>query len=80
MTVNPGFGGQAFIAETMEKVRAAKRIREEHGFDFHIQVDAGIWPDTAQVATEAGANVLVAGTAVFRSEDPAKAIAELRDH
>ncbi len=78
MTVNPGFGGQAFIAEMMEKVRAAKGIREEHGYDFHIEVDGGIGPDTAQVATEAGANVLVAGTAVFRSEDPTKAIAELR--
>jgi ribulose-phosphate 3-epimerase len=78
MTVNPGFGGQAFIAETMEKVKAAKKIRERRGLDFHIEVDGGIRPDTARVATGAGANVLVAGTAVFRAEDPVREIAELR--
>jgi ribulose-phosphate 3-epimerase len=78
MTVNPGFGGQAFIPEMMEKVKAAKKIREQNGLDFHIEVDGGIHPDTARVATEAGANVLVAGTAIFQAKDPAKAIAELR--
>jgi ribulose-phosphate 3-epimerase len=78
MTVNPGFGGQAFIPEMMEKVKAAKKIREQQGLDFHIEVDGGIHPDTARVATEAGANVLVAGTAIFQSKEPAKAIAELR--
>jgi len=78
MTVNPGFGGQTFIPETMQKVKAAKKIREERGFDFHIEVDGGIRPDTARVATEAGANVLVAGTAVFQANDPAQEIAELR--
>jgi ribulose-phosphate 3-epimerase len=78
MTVNPGFGGQAFIPEMMEKVKAAKKIREQQGLDFHIEVDGGIHPDTARVATEAGANVLVAGTAIFQSREPAKAIAELR--
>src|ERR1700757_5243278 len=78
MTVNPGFGGQAFIPETMEKVKAAKKFREQQGLDFHIEVDGGIRLDTARVATGAGANVLVAGTAVFRSEDPVKEIAELR--
>jgi ribulose-phosphate 3-epimerase len=78
MTVNPGFGGQAFIPEMMEKVKAATKFRERQGLDFNIQVDGGIRPDTARVATEAGANVLVAGTAVFRSEDPVKEIAELR--
>jgi len=49
MTVNPGFGGQAFIPEMMGKVRAARQIREEHGLDFHIEVDGGIGPDTARV-------------------------------
>ena len=78
MTVNPGFGGQAFIPEMMGKVRAARQIREEQGLDLHIEVDGGIGPDTARVATEAGANVLVAGTAVFRATDPTKVIAELR--
>lgn len=78
MTVNPGFGGQAFLPEMMEKVKAAKKVREQNGLDFHIEVDGGIHPDTARVATEAGANVLVAGTAIFQAKDPAKAIAELR--
>ena len=78
MTVNPGFGGQAFIPETMEKVKSAKKIREQQGLDFHIEVDGGIRADTARVATEAGANVLVAGTAVFRAKDPVREIAELR--
>lgn len=78
MTVNPGFGGQAFIPEMMEKVKAARKIREEQGLDFHIEVDGGIHPETAGIATEAGANVLVAGTAVFESKDPSKVIAELR--
>ena len=80
MTVNPGFGGQAFIPETMDKVKAARRIREEQGLDFHIEVDGGIMPQTtARTAIQAGANVLVAGTAVFHSTDPAKVIAELRE-
>jgi ribulose-phosphate 3-epimerase len=78
MTVNPGFGGQAFIPETMEKVRAAAKVREQQGLDFHIEVDGGIGPETVKVATDAGANVLVAGTAVFKASDPATIIAELR--
>ena len=78
MTINPGFGGQTFIPEMMEKVSAARAFREEHLLDFHIQVDGGIIPATARVATECGANVLVAGTAIFGSEDPTKAIAKLR--
>lgn len=78
MTVNPGFGGQAFIPEMMEKVKAARKIREQQGLDFHIEVDGGIHLETARVATDAGANVLVAGTAVFQSKDPAKSMAELR--
>ena len=78
MTVNPGFGGQAFIPETMEKVSAARKIRDQRGLDFHIEVDGGIGPETASIVREAGANVLVAGTSVFRVTDPAKTIAELR--
>ncbi|MFZ0502822.1 MAG: ribulose-phosphate 3-epimerase [Chthoniobacterales bacterium] len=78
MTVNPGFGGQAFIPEMMEKVRAARKIREEQQLDFHIEVDGGIHQNTARTAIEAGANVLVAGTAVFHAIDPATVITELR--
>ena len=78
MTVNPGFGGQAFIPETLERVSSARKIRDKRGLDFHIEVDGGIAPETAPIVREAGANVLVAGTSVFRVTDPAKTIAELR--
>ncbi len=78
MTVNPGFGGQAFIAETMEKVAAAAKLRAERGLEFHIQVDGGINAETAKIAREHGANVLVAGTSVFRAPDMAAAIRDLR--
>jgi ribulose-phosphate 3-epimerase len=78
MTVHPGFGGQAFMPETMEKVRRARQIRENREYKFHIEVDGGINQTTAQIAREAGANVFVAGTSIFRSVDPAKAMAELR--
>jgi ribulose-phosphate 3-epimerase len=79
MTVNPGFGGQAFIEPMMAKVKAAARLRAELGLDFHIEVDGGIHPNTAAIARESGANVLVAGTGVFQAQDAALAIKELRD-
>jgi ribulose-phosphate 3-epimerase len=78
MTVNPGFGGQAFMPETIEKMTAARKFRDQRGLDFHIEVDGGIAPDTAPMVRQAGANVLVAGTSVFLVADPAKTIAELR--
>jgi ribulose-phosphate 3-epimerase len=78
MTVNPGFGGQAFIPETLERVISARKIRDQRGLDFHIEVDGGIAPETAPIVREVGANILVAGTSVFRVTDPAKTIAELR--
>lgn len=79
MTVTPGFGGQAFMEETMEKVRAAKKFREERGLKYHIEVDGGIYPDTAVTAAAAGANVLVAGTALFGAKDMAEAVRVLRE-
>jgi ribulose-phosphate 3-epimerase len=78
MTVNPGFGGQAFIPETMEKVRCAHQLKQERNLTFHIEVDGGINRTTAQTAREAGANVFVAGTSIFRAADPSKTMAELR--
>lgn len=78
MTVNPGFGGQEFIAATMDKVCAAVRLRAENGWKYHIEVDGGIKEDTASVAREHGANVLVAGTSVFKAGDVAAAIRGLR--
>ena len=78
MTVNPGFGGQSFIPEMMEKVCQGARWRAEHGIDVHIEVDGGINTATARIAQEAGANVMVAGTAVFQAADAAAEIAALR--
>ncbi len=78
MTVNPGFGGQAFIPEALEKVAAAAELRARRGLEFHIQVDGGINPETARLSRERGANVFVAGTSVFRAPDMAAAIRDLR--
>jgi ribulose-phosphate 3-epimerase len=79
MTVNPGFGGQHFMESMMAKVKRAADLRAAAGLDFHIQVDGGIYPDTAAIARQSGANVLVAGTGVFRAQDAALAIKELRE-
>ena len=78
MTVNPGYGGQPFLPEMMEKVSAAADWRSRDGLDFHIEVDGGIDAATAAVSLAAGANVLVAGTSVFHAADAAAEIARLR--
>ncbi len=78
MTVHPGFGGQPFRADQMEKVRRAAKWNESREHEFDIEVDGGINPKTARISVESGANVLVAGTSIFRSTDYAKAIRELR--
>ncbi len=78
MTVHPGFGGQAFRPEMMEKVKRARAWREAHGGKLHIEVDGGINAETAKLSIENGANVLVAGTSIFRTNDYAKAIEQLR--
>ena len=77
MTVNPGFGGQAFIPETIEKVRLLAQLRAEKGLNFDIQVDGGISDKTIATASQAGANVFVAGSYVFKG-DAAENIAKLR--
>jgi len=79
MTVHPGFGGQPFRADQMEKVRRAAKLNQSRENRIDIEVDGGINPKTAHISVENGANVLVAGTAIFRSDDYAKAIRELRD-
>ncbi|MBI3317599.1 MAG: ribulose-phosphate 3-epimerase [Candidatus Omnitrophica bacterium] len=73
MTVNPGFGGQAFMPEVLPKIEALRRI-----FKRHIQVDGGINHETGRLTQSAGADVLVAGTYIFRSADPRQAIAALK--
>lgn len=79
MTVNPGFGGQAFIPGTLRKIREIRSSLCERGrADVHIEVDGGITKETAPLVVEAGADVLVAGSAVFGREDRAEAINEIR--
>jgi ribulose-phosphate 3-epimerase len=78
MTVEPGFGGQAFMADMLPKVTAARDWRESHSARYRIEVDGGIAPDTARICRGAGADVFVAGNAVFRQADPRAALAELR--
>ena len=79
MSVEPGFGGQKFLDNQMAKVR---RLRDEitrRGLSTHIQVDGGVSPKTAHIVAEAGADVLVAGSAVYGAESPALAIDQIRD-
>jgi ribulose-phosphate 3-epimerase len=78
MTVNPGFGGQKFIDAVVPKVRALRAVIERRGLDVDIEVDGGIVPDTAATTVAAGANVLVAGSAVFGRPDYRRAISDLR--
>jgi ribulose-phosphate 3-epimerase len=78
MTVVPGFGGQKFMLETMASVAAAKKYRAARGRSFHIEVDGGIYEDTAVTARDHGANVLVAGTAAFGAPDMTAAVKALR--
>ena len=79
MTVNPGFGGQEFLPEILPKIAALRQLCDARGLAAHIEVDGGQDPRTARLAIEAGADVLVAGTSVFGSDNYAKAIADLRD-
>jgi ribulose-phosphate 3-epimerase len=78
MSVEPGYGGQTFIPEVIPKIEAAREWVESHGLATDIQVDGGITPENAGKAISAGATVLVAGTAVFRSDDPLGAVESLR--
>ena len=77
MTVEPGFGGQKMIPETIEKVRVIREYANAHGIDIDIQVDGGITPDNLKYATAAGANVIVAGSAIFKAEDPEKVVNDM---
>jgi len=78
MTVNPGFGGQDFIATMLPKIRKAKSMIQKCGLKVDIEVDGGINVETAPLVLKAGANVLVAGTAIFHQPDVKKAIQSLR--
>ena len=78
MTVEPGFGGQPFMEDMLPKIRAAAEMRAKHKLDFPITVDGGINIETGRQCREAGANIMVAGTSVFRAKDRAAEIAALR--
>jgi len=78
MTVEPGFGGQAFMADQLPKITAIRRYIERYNPSCELEVDGGINPETARQAVEAGANVLVAGSAVYGAPDIKLAISSLR--
>jgi len=80
MTVNPGFGGQKFLPEVLPKITALRRLCDARGLDPYIEVDGGQNGDNAWQAVDAGADALVAGSAVFGSDDYARSIARLRAH
>ncbi|BAD75463.1 ribulose-phosphate 3-epimerase [Geobacillus kaustophilus HTA426] len=79
MTVNPGFGGQAFIPAVVPKIREVARMASEQNKEVDIEVDGGINAETAPLCVEAGANVLVAGSAIYNERDRAAAIRTLRE-
>ena len=78
MTVNPGFGGQAFIPDMFEKVEKVVKIRDEKGYDFDIEVDGGVDNKTIKACYQAGANVFVAGSYLFKASDLTAQVETLR--
>jgi ribulose-phosphate 3-epimerase len=78
MTVEPGFGGQKFLDMCLPKLRRARRLIDDHGLDLWLQVDGGISPETVERCAEAGADMFVAGSAVFAADDPAGMVDRLR--
>jgi ribulose-phosphate 3-epimerase len=74
MTVDPGFGGQAFMSEVVPKLRQLYELKRDRGYGFEIEVDGGVNVETVKTAAWAGADVLVAGAAIFRTDDPAAAV------
>ena len=69
MSVNPGFGGQKFMPEVLDKIKQLKKIQQEKNLNFDIEIDGGINFENCKIAIEAGANILVSGTTVFKSND-----------
>ena len=74
MSVNPGFGGQKFIPGTLHKIAELSRLRREHGYRFRIEVDGGVGPENVAELVRAGADILVAGTSIFQTPDPAESV------
>ena len=69
MSVNPGFGGQKFMPEVLSKIKELKKIQKEKNIDFDIEIDGGINFENSKIAIEAGANILVSGTTIFKSNN-----------
>jgi ribulose-phosphate 3-epimerase len=69
MSVNPGFGGQKFMPEVLDKIKELKNIQKEQNIDFDIEIDGGINFENSKIAIEAGANILVSGTTIFKSNN-----------
>lgn len=78
MTVNPGFGGQSFLPETLPKLASIRRRIAQEGLEIDLVVDGGVAPDTIEVAARSGANVFVMGSAFFGAEDRARRVRDLR--
>jgi ribulose-phosphate 3-epimerase len=78
MSVNPGFGGQKFIAKTFERIKQLRKMIDEKGLHVHIEIDGGVTLENAKKILDAGADVLVAGNTVFKSADPKTTIAQLK--
>jgi len=79
MSVNPGFGGQEFIPESLDKVRRLRKIIDERGLSTRIEIDGGINAENIAEVTGAGAEIIVAGSAIFGASDPAIALREMRE-
>lgn len=80
MTVNPGFGGQSFIDNCLDKVHMLSQYREAHNLSFDIEVDGGINQDTAKKCIKSGADLLVSGSYLFKADELAEAVREMRHH
>ena len=79
MSVNPGFGGQSFIPHTLEKLRKTKQMITDRGLDVRIEIDGGVKVDNIRAIAEAGADMFVAGSAIFNQPDYATVISEMRN-
>ena len=79
MSVVPGFGGQSFMPEVLSKIERAREVIDSRGLEVDIEIDGGVGPETVGRARRAGADVFVAGSAIFRQPDPAGTVATLRE-
>ena len=79
MSVNPGFGGQKFIPSALKKIKRLEELRQKRGLDFKIEVDGGINPDNIKAVTDAGVDIVVAGSSVFGAEDVKQRVSEFKE-